>query len=155
MPCSSTSNLSSTGRTKPRMDWCDETLGTNRTTEFRDSDQPTSRNNHIRLHTLYHRRQPSCRPLRWCSASAKRRLVCTKHKPDPPHPPRSNVLKTVANIRPATAVAHCKKGKGLVKINGKPLALVQPEILRFKVHTSPTPIPPSQTHTEYRSTNPS
>ncbi|KAI9659905.1 MAG: 40S ribosomal protein S16 [Bathelium mastoideum] len=34
----------------------------------------------------------------------------------------------------ATAVAHCKSGKGLVKVNGKPLALVQPEILRFKVY---------------------
>ncbi|KZZ94009.1 Ribosomal protein S9 [Ascosphaera apis ARSEF 7405] len=34
----------------------------------------------------------------------------------------------------ATAVAHCKKGKGLIKINGQPLALAQPEILRFKVY---------------------
>merc|ERR1712098_655899 len=34
----------------------------------------------------------------------------------------------------ATAVAHCKKGKGLIKVNGKPLHLVQPEILRFKVY---------------------
>ncbi|KAM3080927.1 40S ribosomal protein S16 [Clarireedia jacksonii] len=34
----------------------------------------------------------------------------------------------------ATAVAHCKAGKGLVKVNGKPLNLVQPEILRFKVY---------------------
>jgi len=34
----------------------------------------------------------------------------------------------------ATAVAHCKEGKGLVKVNGKPLSLVQPEILRFKVY---------------------
>ena len=53
----------------------------------------------------------------------------------------------------ATAVAHCKvryhpvlyetslwktdirgqAGKGLVKVNGSPLGLVQPEILRFKV----------------------
>ncbi|MCJ1430064.1 40S ribosomal protein S16, partial [Sticta canariensis] len=36
--------------------------------------------------------------------------------------------------KPATAVAHCKQGKGLVKVNGKPLALAQPEILRFKVY---------------------
>jgi len=34
----------------------------------------------------------------------------------------------------ATAVAHCKKGKGLIKVNGKPLSLMQPEILRFKVY---------------------
>ncbi|MCJ1296180.1 40S ribosomal protein S16 [Xylographa carneopallida] len=45
----------------------------------------------------------------------------------------------------ATAVAHCKAGKGLVKVNGKPLALMQPEILRFKVNSSvPSPhMPPS------------
>ncbi|KAF7846456.1 hypothetical protein BT93_L4308 [Corymbia citriodora subsp. variegata] len=34
----------------------------------------------------------------------------------------------------ATAVAHCRKGKGLIKVNGQPLSLVQPEILRFKVY---------------------
>ena len=34
----------------------------------------------------------------------------------------------------ATAVAHCKRGKGLIKINGSPIHLVEPEILRFKVY---------------------
>merc|ERR1712000_393101 len=34
----------------------------------------------------------------------------------------------------ATAVAHCKAGKGLIKVNGKPLHLVEPQILRFKVY---------------------
>ncbi|KAI3631115.1 hypothetical protein MIR68_001533 [Amoeboaphelidium protococcarum] len=34
----------------------------------------------------------------------------------------------------ATAVAHCKKGKGLIKVNGVPLELLQPEILRAKVY---------------------
>merc|ERR1739848_312520 len=34
----------------------------------------------------------------------------------------------------ATAVAQCKAGKGLIKVNGRPLQLVQPEILRFKVY---------------------
>ena len=33
----------------------------------------------------------------------------------------------------ATAVAFCKTGKGLIKVNGSPINLVQPEILRFKV----------------------
>lgn len=33
----------------------------------------------------------------------------------------------------AVAVSHCKRGKGLIKVNGIPLELVQPEILRFKV----------------------
>lgn len=34
----------------------------------------------------------------------------------------------------ATAVALCKRGKGLIKVNGSPLELVQPEILRTKVY---------------------
>ncbi|KAF2860280.1 ribosomal protein S9 [Piedraia hortae CBS 480.64] len=34
----------------------------------------------------------------------------------------------------ATAVAHCRQGKGIIKVNGKPLALVEPQILRFKVY---------------------
>lgn len=33
----------------------------------------------------------------------------------------------------ATAVAYCKAGKGLLKINGVPVDLVEPEILRIKV----------------------
>ncbi|KAJ3092484.1 40S ribosomal protein S16, partial [Quaeritorhiza haematococci] len=34
----------------------------------------------------------------------------------------------------ATAVAHCKRGRGLIKINGSPLDLIEPEILKFKVY---------------------
>ena len=34
----------------------------------------------------------------------------------------------------ATAVAHCKAGRGLIKVNGSPLNLVKPEVLRFKVY---------------------
>ncbi|CAN4123961.1 unnamed protein product [Withania somnifera] len=30
----------------------------------------------------------------------------------------------------AVAVTHCKRGRGLIKINGVPIELVQPEILR-------------------------
>ncbi|MDP2437526.1 MAG: uS9 family ribosomal protein [archaeon] len=33
----------------------------------------------------------------------------------------------------AVAVAHCKAGKGLIKINGAPIQFVKPEILRAKV----------------------
>ncbi|WAR02711.1 RS16-like protein, partial [Mya arenaria] len=33
----------------------------------------------------------------------------------------------------ATAVAHCKRGKGLVKINGRPIEQMEPEILRYKL----------------------
>jgi small subunit ribosomal protein S16e len=34
----------------------------------------------------------------------------------------------------ATAVAHAKEGRGLIRINGQPLSLLQPEILRLKVY---------------------
>ncbi|KAB5570855.1 30S ribosomal protein S9 [Coniochaeta sp. 2T2.1] len=36
--------------------------------------------------------------------------------------------------RTATAVAIAKNGKGLIKVNGKPLHLVEPSVLRFKVY---------------------
>ncbi|KAH9871649.1 hypothetical protein J1614_005904 [Plenodomus biglobosus] len=60
-------------------------------------------------------------------------------------PPSSYANLTVVNMasqsvqcfgkkKTATAVAHCKAGKGLVKVNGKPLSLVTPDILRFKVY---------------------
>ncbi|KAK1769058.1 40S ribosomal protein S16 [Phialemonium atrogriseum] len=36
--------------------------------------------------------------------------------------------------RTATAVAIAKAGKGLIKVNGRPLQLVEPAVLRFKVY---------------------
>ena len=55
------------------------------------------------------------------------------------HPPVSNPsipkmqsVQTYGRKKTATAVAHCKAGKGLIKVNGSPLELVQPEILRLK-----------------------
>mmetsp|Transcript_2496 Transcript_2496/g.3950 ORF Transcript_2496/g.3950 Transcript_2496/m.3950 type:complete len:105 (-) Transcript_2496:771-1085(-) len=34
----------------------------------------------------------------------------------------------------ATAVAYCKKGRGLIKVNGKPVNLLEPQILQTKVY---------------------
>jgi small subunit ribosomal protein S16e len=34
----------------------------------------------------------------------------------------------------ATAVAFVKKGTGLIKVNGSPISLLQPEILRLKTY---------------------
>lgn len=31
-------------------------------------------------------------------------------------------------------MAHVKAGKGLIKVNGSPISLVEPEVLRFKVY---------------------
>ena len=35
--------------------------------------------------------------------------------------------------RTAVAVALCQKGKGLIHLNGAPIELVRPEVLRYKV----------------------
>jgi len=43
-------------------------------------------------------------------------------------------VQTFGKKKTATAVAHAREGKGLVKINGSPINLLQPEILRFKVY---------------------
>ncbi|ELT87813.1 hypothetical protein CAPTEDRAFT_220902 [Capitella teleta] len=36
-------------------------------------------------------------------------------------------------IKTATAVAHCKSGQGLIKVNGRPLNQLEPQMLRYKV----------------------
>ena len=43
-------------------------------------------------------------------------------------------FQTFGKKKSATAVAHVKAGKGLIKVNGSPITLVEPEILRFKVY---------------------
>eukprot|EP00301_Raphidiophrys_heterophryoidea_P012992 c20324_g1_i1.p1 GENE.c20324_g1_i1~~c20324_g1_i1.p1 ORF type:complete len:160 (-),score=16.14 c20324_g1_i1:162-611(-) len=42
-------------------------------------------------------------------------------------------VQTFGRKRTATAVAHCKSGHGLVKINGSPVELINPPILRHKI----------------------
>lgn len=44
------------------------------------------------------------------------------HSPPPPHPQKN-----------AIAVAHCKRGKGILKVNGNPIELLEPETLRHKI----------------------
>merc|ERR1712146_867133 len=48
-------------------------------------------------------------------------------------PHTMETVQTFGRKREAVAVAFVKKGKGLIKINGVPIELVQPETLRFKV----------------------
>lgn len=43
-------------------------------------------------------------------------------------------VQTFGRKKTATAVAHCKRGTGLIKINGSPLNLVQPDILKVKIY---------------------
>ncbi|KAI8359082.1 40S ribosomal protein S16 [Choanephora cucurbitarum] len=43
-------------------------------------------------------------------------------------------VQTFGRKKTATAVAHCKRGRGLIRINGSPIELLEPEILKFKVY---------------------
>ena len=42
-------------------------------------------------------------------------------------------VQTFGRKKSAIAVSYCKKGRGLIKINGCPIELVEPELLRYKV----------------------
>merc|ERR1712096_195877 len=53
------------------------------------------------------------------------------HKPIMVNVPTS--VQVFGRKKTATAVAFCKRGQGLIKVNGRPLDLVQPETLRMKV----------------------
>ncbi|KAK2461963.1 hypothetical protein APHAL10511_006426 [Amanita phalloides] len=43
-------------------------------------------------------------------------------------------VQTFGKKKTATAVAHAREGRGLIRVNGSPIHLVQPEILRLKVY---------------------
>ncbi|KAF5385496.1 hypothetical protein D9757_005334 [Collybiopsis confluens] len=46
----------------------------------------------------------------------------------------TKAVQTFGKKKTATAVAHAKEGRGLIRINGSPINLLQPEILRLKVY---------------------
>ncbi|GAA93579.1 uncharacterized protein L969DRAFT_95775 [Mixia osmundae IAM 14324] len=43
-------------------------------------------------------------------------------------------VQTFGKKKTATAVALCKAGKGLIRVNGTPIHLIEPQLLRFKVY---------------------
>uniref|UniRef100_H2XXH1 Small ribosomal subunit protein uS9 n=2 Tax=Ciona intestinalis TaxID=7719 RepID=H2XXH1_CIOIN len=46
---------------------------------------------------------------------------------------KTQSVQVYGRKKTATAVAHCKRGKGLIKVNGRPIELVEPETLRYKM----------------------
>ena len=42
------------------------------------------------------------------------------------------MVQTFGRKKTATAVAYAKRGKGLIKVNGRPLEQVEPKSLQFK-----------------------
>merc|ERR1712099_153788 len=67
-------------------------------------------------------------PLRYIGRSAK---TSTMEKMDTKEPVQS--VQVFGRKKTATAVAYCKRGKGLVRVNGKPLEQVEPKPLQFKL----------------------
>merc|ERR1739848_43855 len=55
----------------------------------------------------------------------KRRMADTKEK--------IQSVQSFGRKKTATAVAYCKRGKGLIKVNGRPLDLIEPRALQFKL----------------------
>merc|ERR1711939_1226795 len=43
-------------------------------------------------------------------------------------------VQTFGKKRAATAVAFCKEGRGLIRVNGSPIGPVEPAIMRMKVY---------------------
>eukprot|EP00949_MAST-11_sp_MAST-11-sp1_P004809 g4809.t1 len=47
---------------------------------------------------------------------------------------KTQSVQVFGRKRSATAVAHCKRGRGIIKVNSCPIELVEPETLRLKVY---------------------
>merc|ERR1712066_578263 len=58
-------------------------------------------------------------------------LNCLKMMADTKDPVQS--VQVFGRKKTATAVAYCKRGKGIVRVNGKPLEQIEPEALQFKL----------------------
>nr|ADW95791.1 40S ribosomal S16-like protein [Pectinaria gouldii] len=47
--------------------------------------------------------------------------------------PSLQSVQVYGRKKTATAVAHCKRGRGLIKVNGRPLELIEPQTLNLKL----------------------
>lgn len=92
----------------------------------------------------HQRKNPRARPLKFLRFSAHtpplhfKRLAATKPQEENPSQPAMTTptesVQCFGRKKTAVAVTHCKRGRGLIKINGCPIELVEPEILRFKAY---------------------
>merc|ERR1739845_281734 len=58
-------------------------------------------------------------------------LLNNKKMADTKEPTQS--VQTFGRKKTATAVAYCKRGQGIIRVNGKPLEQVEPKPLQFKL----------------------
>ena len=42
-------------------------------------------------------------------------------------------MQVFGRKKTATAVAYCKRGNGLINVNGRPLDNIEPQVLKFKL----------------------
>ena len=83
--------------------------------------------------------RPRKTPREWQrGAAAQHHTFCRPVSPlhFSPSLPLSSLQESVQTFgrkKTAVAVSYCKKGRGLIKINGCPIELVEPEVLRYKV----------------------
>jgi len=73
----------------------------------------------------------------WCSAHNNGRAMLTanfdgnkmpKTKKEP-----INAVQVFGRKKTATAVAYCKRGRGLLRVNGRPLDQIEPKVLQYKL----------------------
>ncbi|XP_075246848.1 small ribosomal subunit protein uS9-like [Convolutriloba macropyga] len=48
-------------------------------------------------------------------------------------PQSANVVQVFGRKKTATAVAHCKDGSGMIRVNGRPLDMVEPRCMQLKL----------------------
>ncbi|CAG0883372.1 unnamed protein product [Darwinula stevensoni] len=75
----------------------------------------------IVLESLFRQAQDSCQSLG--------KMCCTILQQKDP----IQSVQVFGRKKNATAVAYCKRGHGLIKVNGKPLELVEPRMLQYKL----------------------
>merc|ERR1712094_4988 len=61
------------------------------------------------------------------------RLSDYRSETNPTTPTSMESVQCFGRKKTAVAVCHCKRGKGLVKLNGSPIENVQPEEMRYKI----------------------
>lgn len=49
------------------------------------------------------------------------------------HRKSTDSVQVFGRKKTATAVAYCKRGVGLIHVNGRPLDMIQPQVLKYKL----------------------
>jgi hypothetical protein len=89
----------------------------------------------LRIDPLLSRAAGASRPHRYLVAAGARGLAHFDTAAMSA-PAKTKSVQVFGRKRHAVAVALCKEGKGVIRLNGQPLHLVEPAVLRVKVRSS-------------------